>query len=256
MNQILIVSEHDEISTAIEQMLTPEFRFVQDNPDYILIAARSEFSFLFTMKEKMQQEFQQTPMLFLWIEESCMHILSCSNLQYMDGRTIPKTGESLLAYLTNAFSAVHDNSPAQTQKLTEIQTGMRNHFPKERQGALKVEYDNFTSIFEFVEQLARRSGQYVQMLLLSLIPSGLSADESGGEFRLARELLTEAVQQTLRKNDVLTGCSESQMLVLLMDADDDGGHFAANRICNTFFGLYDGNAYTLHYDVKPVGNQS
>ena len=49
MNQILIVSEHDEISTAIEQMLTPEFRFVQDNPDYILIAARSEFSFLFTM---------------------------------------------------------------------------------------------------------------------------------------------------------------------------------------------------------------
>lgn len=251
MNQVLIVSEHDDIGETLKKILASDYELVQDCPDFILIAAKEEFSYFFGAKEKLQQNFPEVPMLFLWIEEDRVHILSCSNLQYMDGKTIPRSEECLLTYLNESFADMRENNHCEQQRLTDIQSEMRSNYPE--QGALKVEYDNFASIFQFVEQLAKRSGQFVQMLLLSLVPSAAGRDENGDEFRLAKKLLTEAVQQTLRKNDVLTGCSDSQMLVLLMDADDDGGHFAANRIFNTFLGLYDGSAYELHYDVKPVG---
>ncbi len=68
----------------------------------------------------------------------------------------------------------------------------------------------------------------------------------------ARNVLLDTFPQILRKNDVLTVCNNTQILVLLMDADD--GHLATHRILNAFFGSYDDEAYTLRYDIKPIIN--
>jgi|GEM_PF-2136148 len=249
---LLIVSESDQICEMLNTLLTGHFRLLRNNaqtrPDFILIAAQEDFSCFFAAKEYYQNEFPEVPMLFLWIEDTCLRIVSCSNLRYMNGITIPKSPDSLLRYLNDSLMP----DAGDLQKLPEIQTDIRSHYTQKDTGAIKVEYDNFASIFQFVEQLAARSGQSVQTLLLSLLPAGGRA-HNYDLLRDARALLNEAILRTLRKNDVMTGCSDSQFLVLLMDADDDGGHLAANRIYNTFLGLYEGDAYQLHYDIKPIG---
>ncbi len=252
MNRILIRSEYSEISQALCESLAVHFVLADDAPQLILIAAKDRFSYFFSMKEQLQQEYPEVPMLFLWIEETCLHILSCGDLRRMDGKTIPRSQDSLLDGLKASIAEIQETAPANPRKLSDIQSRLQNGFPQSPKGAQKVEYDNFTSILHFVEQLSARSGQSAQILLLSLVPKteGVSSPE---EFSAARQFLSDAVRQTLRKQDVLTGCSESQMLVLLMDANDDGGHFAANRIYNTFLGLYDGQAYQLQYDIRSVG---
>ena len=64
--------------------------------------------------------------------------------------------------------------------------------------------------------------------------------------------LSEAVQIALRRNDVYTECSGAQILVLLMDADDDGGHQAANRIRNTFLGLHESALFDLADELDAI----
>ncbi len=260
MKTLLIVSETEKVGESLEKALSVNFRIVRSldaqscQPDFILIAAQENFSYFFPKKEQFQQDHPRIPMLFLWIEEEHLHILSCSNLRYMNGKTIPKSQDSLLEYLNLSLSKAQNSASADHPQLMEIQSDIRNHYLQTEYGAIQVEYDNFTSIFQFVEQLAALSGQSVQTLLLSLRPT---SERTGAEEQLhiAMSLLQDAIQKTLRKNDVLTGCSDSQFLVLLMDADDDGGHLAANRIFNTFLGLYDGNAYRLHYDIRPIGTK-
>ncbi len=260
MKKLLIVSETEQVGAALEKILAVNFSILRSldkqscQPDFILIAAQENFSYFFPKKEQFQQDHPRIPILFLWIEEEHLHILSCSNLRYMNGKTIPKSQDSLLEYLNLSLSKAQSIAVAEHPQLRDIQSDIRNHYPQTECGAIQVEYDNFTSIFQFVEQLAARSGQSVQTLLLTLRPA---TEQTGSEEQrqIAMSLLREAIQQTLRKNDVLTGCSDSQFLVLLMDADDDGGHLAVNRIFNTFLGLYDGDAYRLHYDIRPIGTK-
>lgn len=259
MKKLLIVSETEQVGATLEKILEVNFSILRSidkqpcQPDYILIAAQENFSYFFPKKEQFQQKYPRIPILFLWIEEEHLHILSCSNLRYMNGKTIPKSQDSLLEYLNLSLSK-EKYSAAERPQLRDIQTDIREHYPQTEYGAIQVEYDNFASIFQFVEQLAARSGQSVQTLLLTLRPVS-EQKESEEQLRDAMSLLQDAIQQTLRKNDVLTGCSDCQFLVLLMDADDDGGHLAANRIFNTFLGLYDGDVYRLHYDIKPIGTK-
>ena len=48
-------------------------------------------------------------------------------------------------------------------------------------------------------------------------------------------LLSEAVKMCLRRGDISSVCSKNQIVILLMDADDDGGHLVANRMVGNFY---------------------
>ncbi len=264
MNRVLIVSEEETLALRLEESLNQHFQILHGTafdhrlhaellPNVIAVAAREDFSYFLEMERKLSVIFPQIPILFLWIESECIRILTSADLQNADRTTVPllENGNAL----HEVFSAMlaHTMDVQQTLELRELQSNLHSsHQNGTGNGALQVEYDNFAGIYRFVEQLAMRSGQSVQTLLLTLVPQD-TAEASQDALHHAMQLLSQAIQMTLRKNDVLTGCSHSQMLVLLMDADDDGGHLAANRIFNTFLGMYDSDAYALHYDIKPIG---
>lgn len=138
------------------------------------------------------------------------------------------------------------------RRLCELQTDIHNAFRTEQMGAIEVGYQNFASIYQFVERLAERSGQRVQTLLLTLW-SEPDVQLTEQMRRDALSCLFQAIHITLRRNDVLTGCSDSQIMVLLMDADDDGGHLVANRISSTFLGMEETGKFKLQYDIRPIG---
>ncbi len=256
MNSILIYTEDEVLFQALEDALHTDFQVLYqktcdtNSPDLILIAAKEHFSELMKARTRMAEQFPDTLILFLWVEEDCLRFMSAGDLQQVDLHTIPKSKDDLLAYLSASLTKPDTSDD---QLLSEIQLNIRKNYQEmSGSGALQVEYENFASIYQFVEQLAERSGQCVQTLLLTLRPH-CGVTPTPEQQNQAMMTLSQAIQMTLRKNDVLTGCSCTQMLVLLMDADDDGGHFAANRIFNTFLGLYEGDAYDLHYDIRPIG---
>ena len=135
-----------------------------------------------------------------------------------------------------------------TLRLLDYQAALENAVAD---GALYVTYESFVSIYRFAEKLCERSRQDVQTMLLTLRPR---FGETPPEEALAQACaqLGNAVQLTLRRNDVFTECGAAQMLVLLMDADDDGGHQAANRIRNTFLGIHEAALFDLAYEVGTV----
>ncbi len=264
MNRVLIVSEEETLALRLEENLSQHFQILHGTafnhtlhaellPNLIAVAAKEDFSYFLEMERKLGVIFPQIPILYLWIESECIRILTSADLKNADRTTVPllENGSNLHEVLSAVMNQNADTQ--QALNLLELQNNLRSsHQTDAGNGALQVEYDNFAGIYRFVEQLAVRSGQSVQTLLLTLVPYNDSA-ASQEAMHHAMQLLSQAIRMTLRKNDVLTGCSHSQMLVLLMDADDDGGHLAANRIFNTFLGMYDGDAYELHYDIKPIG---
>lgn len=259
MNKVLIVSEDDELILNLKKILCAQFQVLEWNtahpdhvPDLILIAAREHFSELLTAQARIDHTYVGIPVLFLWVEEEYLRFLTYNDLMQVGEKTIPRSSDHLLEYIASHIPTSSGTSQ-NTHCLTEIQSGIhKDYLEKNSGGALRVEYDSFTSIYQFVEQLAERTGQYVQSLLLTLTPH-IGAAPSKKALETAMSKLSDSVQMTLRKNDVLTGCGEAQMLILLMDADDDGGHLAANRIYNTFLGLYDEAEYDLLYDIRPLG---
>ncbi len=256
MKHVLIMTEDNGLFLSLEKILNTRFHVqslpVSAAPDLILIAAKEHFTELLTARDRVNKEFPHIPVLFLWVETDCIHFLTCGEMQQFEERTIPRSERELLAFLDAQIDGIIDPQK-DSQLLTEIQSGIRkNYQDSSANGALQVEYESFASIYQFVEQLASRSGQAVQTLLLTLIPRSHTAP-SQETLHNAMTVLSSAIQMTLRRNDVLTGCSSTQMLVLLMDADDDGGHLAANRIFNAFLGLYDDDVFELHYDIKPLG---
>jgi len=260
MKTIVIITDEEAYFSVLERLLKSKFTVLrydaafENTADLVLVVAEEQTSEFFNSQSILKSKFENTPTVFLWIQEEKFRVLQCENFSLLDGFTISKTNDELLKFISeSALNAGNDGNVY--QHLSDIQSDIHNMYRgKTSNGALEVEYNNFARIYQFVEQLIERSGKPMQTLLLTLEPrKGMNpSDENLSQ---AKEILADAIQLTLRKNDVMTHYSASQMLVLLVDADDAGGHFATNRIINTFFGMYDDDFYELNYDIRPVGKK-
>jgi hypothetical protein len=47
-------------------------------------------------------------------------------------------------------------------------------------------------------------------------------------------------------------CGSDQVLVLLIGADDEGGHLAANRIVSSFYNECSDDSFELTYDIREI----
>ena len=56
----------------------------------------------------------------------------------------------------------------------------------------------------------------------------------------------------LRRGDIASVCGKDQIVVLLIGADDDGGHLVANRIVSSFYSECDDDSFTLEYDIHEI----
>lgn len=117
-------------------------------------------------------------------------------------------------------------------------------------GAMCVPKNEFTKICSFVLRGLERNKKKVQLLLFTLECVNESVDDETSD--KVMRILSEAVQQCLRKNDMASTCSGNQVLVLLTGADDDGGHLVANRIVSNFYSECDDDAFELQYDIREI----
>ena len=65
--------------------------------------------------------------------------------------------------------------------------------------------------------------------------------------------LSEAVRLCLRRGDMASVCGDDSVIVLLIGADDSGGHLMASRIVSSFYSECDDDAFELSYDIREVG---
>lgn len=120
-------------------------------------------------------------------------------------------------------------------------------------GSYFVNHGHFTSICRFVKRGLERSRKNVQVLLMTIINV-----ENKTEFieNNIMKLLSNAVKICLRRGDISSVCSKNQIVILLMDADDDGGHLVANRIVSNFYSECDDDKLQLQYDIRELSRTS
>ena len=122
--------------------------------------------------------------------------------------------------------------------------------PAPAKGAFCQDYDNFVSIYRFVERRLQRVQSSFYSLLLTL------SDENGDfpdlpERVTLMEGLQEMIQQSLRAGDVFTRYSSCQYLIMVSDATDIQTENVAERILKKFAD-YSSGKYKLFYKRYPL----
>ncbi len=251
MASVVVITECEKIAHRIEDVLAPQDTVVvcgkegecgDLKPDLLLLAGWDSISEVMAVYHALPAKLSAVPAAFVCLLDQGWNLLPlCA------GMTDDNGFKKMLSEFLHRQPCI-----AQHEGLSDIQSELHNgSWEDDACGVMQVDFGNFGSIYRFAEKQAERTGHDVQTLLLTLIPRQ-RVQASAKQIQYAMKQLSQAIQMTLRKNDVLTGCSECQMLVLLMDADDDGGHLAANRILNTFLGLYEEMEFELCYDIRSI----
>lgn len=146
----------------------------------------------------------------------------------------------------NLYSEIENfNSEADMNKLESL---IKENVSK---GAMRVEYDGFKHIVNFVSRTIDRSGQKVWMILFTLVNTK--------KYKLGPEELEKSMKEveraivvSLRKGDVTTQYSSFQYITLLLDADEEDSRQIAQRIISTWQDMQDNNSLSLVYDLKKI----
>lgn len=128
------------------------------------------------------------------------------------------------------------------ESLSEMKADSKN-------GAYTVQSHDFTNIYRFILRLLERLGKSAQMLHLTLCCDDECSEEAQQN---VMKILAGAVQGCLRRGDISSVFSKDQVIVLLMGADDDGGHLAANRIVSSFYSECDDDSFELNYNIREI----
>lgn len=117
------------------------------------------------------------------------------------------------------------------------------------EGSFVVEYSNFEKIYRFMERNLIREKRDVQCVLFTI-----DEDMEEDDIALQRQMehLQHAVTTSLRKGDVTTNYSSSQVLALLMDANKENAEMVVNRILAKYRMESGEDAMKITYDAEPL----
>lgn len=124
-------------------------------------------------------------------------------------------------------------------------------------GAFQVGFGDFQKIYDFIARCVDRKSQAVQTMLLTLEPKE-AAFLPSDVLEKGMNTLERAIVTSLRAVDVSTRYSSSQYIVILMDANGEGGQIVADRIIRKFYEIYPGRDIVLTQDTQemvPAGTQ-
>lgn len=130
--------------------------------------------------------------------------------------------------------------------LEEITNKLRE---RKMEGSFEVEYANFEKIYRFMERNLIRAHREVQCVLFTL-EDYIDAGEMMVQGQL--EHLAHAVVSSLRKGDVTTKYSSTQVLALLMDANKANADMVANRILTRYRAEAGKDVMNVLYDIQQL----
>lgn len=133
--------------------------------------------------------------------------------------------------------------------LEEITSRLRE---RKMEGSFEVEYSNFEKIYRFMERNLIRNHREVQCVLFTLDDYGEHAELDEAVIRGQLECLQHAVVSSLRKGDVTTKYSSTQVLALLMDVNRENAVMVVNRILVRYRKEAGREVMNVLYDIQQL----
>lgn len=121
----------------------------------------------------------------------------------------------------------------------------------EQRGAFHVAFDEFKNVYDFVSRCVARKKQKVQVVLFTMSPKNRQPKLSMEEMMQKWEA---SLVESLRVVDTGTRYSNSQYMVILMDADAENGKKVAERVVDNFYRVNAGlkNEVMVTYDLRTL----
>ncbi len=138
----------------------------------------------------------------------------------------------------------HDHIPA---------GDVREHLQEveEAVGAVYCEYDFFRFLYQIQARAIERSGEVIHIGLLSLHGQNRQALPRRSLDR-AMDNLQELLLTSLRRGDVISRCSVSQMIVMLPQANYENSCAVCQRVVKAFNRKYPHSPADIHVSVHPL----
>lgn len=138
--------------------------------------------------------------------------------------------------------------PSTGKTLTDIKRSMGEEMAMN--GSYMVDYNSFEKIYHFIERNVLRTQRQVQCVLLTFDDSQENLREE--EWQEEMEVLGDVVVKSLRKGDVSTYYSATQLLILLMDTDKECAEVVVERIINQYYRVSNRRGQQLMHEIETV----
>ena len=119
------------------------------------------------------------------------------------------------------------------------------------EGAFFMEYEIFRHVYWLKSRESMRSGQVVQMVLISASPSG-GMNPGQRSRRTCMERLGGVIQGSLRQGDIYTRYSVMQYLVMVQSANHENCRQIIDRVQRGFKLSYPRAGYLLQFSILPL----
>ncbi len=124
---------------------------------------------------------------------------------------------------------------------------------KRDKGGLDVDLPAFTTMLNYITDVAERNHQHVRLLLFTLM-SDQEHRVTVDETERVMTILERAILKSIRSVDATTKYSATQRIVLLLNMDEDQVHVVTDRIMMEFYKMYDKKQIAIHYDSADLSN--
>jgi len=115
------------------------------------------------------------------------------------------------------------------EQLDSIQKGLLEE-QEDARGGYMCSYPVFQGIYQLTLRVMERSGQFVYLMLCTIVDSKGSPMKDGEELAQLSERLGEAICQSIRRGDVVNHYGKGQYLVLLMNTTRENCSIVQKRI--------------------------
>ena len=157
-----------------------------------------------------------------------------------DFKSLYSNADKSLYFVKNNGKNAYHFYEVQSEEVEEISTDVDLEYVScmlengltDQKGAFHLAFDEFKNVYDFVLRCVARKKQKVQVVLFTMSPYDILGDTSVDEIMQAWEM---SLVESLRAVDTGTRYSNSQYMVILMDADIENGKKVAERVVDNFF---------------------
>ena len=194
-------------------------------------------------------------------ETVCQYLMR-SQIALGDGAAALQTYEEMSELLFSTFGVMPSDESRRLYRLATREGGsgaavpagtVRDQLrePEGTAGAMFCEYDFFRLLYQVQARAIVRSGEVIHIALLSLHPYGRK-ELSRKSLDTAMDNLQELLIRSLRRGDIVTKCSISQLIIMLPQANYENSCAVCQRILKAFNRQYPHSPAEIHYSVQPL----
>ena len=119
-------------------------------------------------------------------------------------------------------------------------------------GALNVDYGQFSRLYDFIANLAKRFNHPFKLVLITL--EAKAGTETPVSLENAMFYMDRAIRISIRDVDIVTQYNRQQFLVILLGTESEGVKTAMARIFMSYFRMNGSNAFPPSYTILEPEN--